>query len=174
MLQVGGLETPMSHEASTLEAVMETHDITAKQVALSTGLHQSTIYRYLSGEKTIPIALLRHLYERTQDARLAQLVTGIVPTEILVLIPIEKIGSLPPLNQLLCDATTTLKDCADGVIEVGKIVADGKVDERDLQSIAQFKQHAAACQRRLTQTVAALNRYERDARRAANGEAVSA
>ncbi len=170
------LERPMSHEAETLESVMEDHRITAKQLALWCDCHKSTIYRYISGEKNIPIALLRHLYERTQDARLAQLITGIVPTQIIVLIDIEQQPRgasipVPPIDQLLPDSTATVKACADGVVEMGKILADGKVDERDRQSIAKFKSLAADCNRRLAQMVAALTNHER---RAANGEAVSA
>jgi predicted DNA-binding transcriptional regulator AlpA len=87
-MQANGMEYEdlnVSDDHIVLQEVIARHGLTAKQLAAWTGLAQSTIYRYLSGQVTIPSIIWRAIYERTLDYSILRLITGCLPHAVVPL-----------------------------------------------------------------------------------------
>ena len=96
----------MSDDHILLADIIESADINAKQLSGMTGRGKSTIYKYLSGECTIPSIVWRVLWEKTQDLRIVWLVTG---DKRMIVIPVcsggkADLGALHEVHRLQTEA----------------------------------------------------------------------
>ena len=66
----------VSDDHLLLTDVLDDHGITVKRLAMDSGRGASTVYKYCSGEATIPSVIWRVLYRLTKDPRVIKLVTG--------------------------------------------------------------------------------------------------
>jgi hypothetical protein len=85
------MERDMNDDHLLLDRILEDHGITVKQLCLSTLRSSACVYRYLSGEATIPIIVWRVLYDKTEDIRILILVAG--DRKVLAVTPKEAAGS---------------------------------------------------------------------------------
>jgi transcriptional regulator with XRE-family HTH domain len=127
----------MSDDHLLMQEIVETHQITVKELASKTGLAACTIYRYLEGAATIPTIIWRILFELTEDPRIWRLVTG-DSRRILMVIHGQPKG---PVTE------TTIRE----LIEVRRrqialeetilnVLEDGRVDRADQKMIDDLKQ----------------------------------
>jgi len=123
----------LSDDNLTLSQALEDAGMTVKQLASLTGRSGSQIYRYLSGEATIPSVIWRTVYGRTRDLRILQLITGDIS---VISVPVETCGDLK------CSLETLIKMRRSQIgveQEILDIFADGRVDDSDRRSIERFK-----------------------------------
>lgn len=155
-------EDAMPHDAGVLREVLNDADLTPKRLALESGLHESTIYRYLSGEKTIPSIVLRRAFELTRDKRIPQLITGNVATQIILEIHAVETAAptlrTPPVEQLLTEASAAVKCAAEGLPQIAQMLKDGKINEDDRAAIDAWLKHSADAQRHLAMVDASVHR----------------
>lgn len=125
----------VSDDNILLGTILDEHGITVKQLAMLTGRAASTVYRYCSGEATIPSIVWRVLFKKTQDTRIIALVTGDMP---LIFVPLRTNGI-----KLDADALAKMLDVRQKQIKceqyVLNILADGKVDKSDRAMIERYK-----------------------------------
>ena len=131
----------VSDDHLTLSDICEEHGVGPKQLASATGRSLSQIYRYLSGEATIPSIVWRVLYVRTRDIRITQLITGEVAVTVVDLIGddrsiFEKLDA-PSLKQLVNHRRQQLV-CEESLLD---ILADGAVNKRDTKAIGAYKRN---------------------------------
>lgn len=152
-----------------LHQVLHEHAITCKQLSLAADRDLSTVSRYLSGEKTIPIEVYRAIFCLTRDLRIIGLVNGNVPVVVSLARPADAASVLtaraapprrPPLNQLLPETCAACRSSADAVEYVGKIVADGKFDRSDLTALRNAQRHLVSAQMNCALTQAWLSDLE--------------
>jgi len=125
----------VSDDNILLQRVIEDHGIPAKQLAMLTGRAASTVYKYLAGGLAIPSIVWRQLYQKTQDPRIVQLITGDVMVAIVPLSPgVMKIDAAT-LGKLI-EARKKQLECEGYVL---RILEDGKVDESDRQVVRKYK-----------------------------------
>lgn len=118
-----------------LQQVMEKHGITVKQLAMFTGRAAPTIYKYLSGDLTIPSIVWRSIFERTADVTIFNLFIGSIPCSIAPLVPLKAGPNKATLASLL---TMRKKQIAvEGYVL--RILADGEIDESDNIAIANYR-----------------------------------
>jgi hypothetical protein len=136
----------MSDDHLTLSAVCEEHDAGPKWLASATGRSLAQVYRYLSGEATIPSLIWRVLYGRTRDLRIVQLMTGDVP---VVFVDVDDNRSdyerhdAPTLKQLVRCRRRHL-ECEENILDM---LADGRIDRKDAAAFAAYQRnHPAAMQ----------------------------
>jgi hypothetical protein len=75
----------VSDDHFLLGQILEDGGITVKQLCLYSGRSAACVYRYLSGEATIPSLIWRVLFERTGDHRILTLVAG--DQRVLAIVP---------------------------------------------------------------------------------------
>lgn len=130
----------VSDDYLILDAVGSEHDITAKHLASMTGRSLAQVYRYLSGEATIPSLIWRTLYEKTRDIRIPQLVTGDVPVTVVDLVEdetaFERLDA-PGLKQIIRQRKEQIV-CEDNLLD---ILADGKITKKDAAAVAAYKRN---------------------------------
>ena len=118
-----------------LASVMDKREISAKQVAVWTGRGTSTIYKYLSGEATIPSIVWRALYERTQDPQIITLLTGQMPVYVVPLTTISAKADSVMMAHIIKTRKAQLK-CEELVLDILK---DDKIDQSDAAVIENYK-----------------------------------
>ena len=117
-----------------LQTLLEKHGISPKQIAGWTGRGVSTIYKYLSGELTIPSVVWRAIFDHTLDPTVFAIVRGDIPCVVT------------PLVSITCPQGASLKR----LLEMRKkqlslenymlqILENGKIDVSDVTAIANFK-----------------------------------
>ena len=136
----------MDNAAELLSRMIDDEQvISRKRLADLTGRDKSTISRYLNGEATVPVFVLRAAFAATRDMRLLQLVGGEVPIRPVILLacevsPGQPVGQrIPPLDQCMPQTLAAIKAAAASAEHLSAIVADGKFDSRDLAEAAEFK-----------------------------------
>lgn len=154
----------MPYDATLLSDVIAAHGLTVTALANRSGYDATSIYRYLSGERTVPSTVLRALFELTLDMRIVGLIAGVIPVQLIVLRqgesqPAPKHVRIPPVNQLVDETNVAMKATADAFAYIAKILADERVDQSDSTAIENFKKHSAAAQRQLALVDAALTAY---------------
>lgn len=118
-----------------LQTLLEKHGIVAKQLAGWTGRATSTVYKYLSGELTIPSIVWRSIFAHTLDIAILKLFTGEIDC---VFAPISKVTTPP-------NATTIKKilEMRQKQIDVEQyilqILQDGRIDASDAKVVAHYK-----------------------------------
>jgi hypothetical protein len=134
-MEINKDEINVSDDNIFLQLLLEKHNINAKQLACWTGRASSTIYKYLSGEITIPSVVWRSIFDHTLDVAVFNVVRGDIPC---VIAPLDKVGislNAASLSKLLEVRKRQLK-CEEYVLQ---ILADGKVDASDIAAIANYK-----------------------------------
>ena len=161
-------ESPvMTNDVAVLAQVIEDHDLAEKRLAGLLNVHKSTVYDWLKGERTAPMALYRLVYELTGDHRLSLLLTGTVPATLVIHIE-RKHGEgstteqrIPPLCDLLPTAVTAAEKAVAGIRSLALIVADGKINQADAAYIASLTKDAAEAQRQLALVIAGVEAHKR-------------
>lgn len=152
-------------DAQLLAEVMESHPLlTAKRLAWLTERHVSTIHRYLSGEKTIPVGVFRTAFEETADLRLVTLISGRRPVAVLRSSGGDDDGAsprIPPVHELMPAVCDAVKKTAAGCDLMSRIVSDGAVDESDAAAIRGFRACSARAREQLSVLDAALEAHLR-------------
>lgn len=125
----------MSDDNIFLQLLLEKHKIEAKQLAGWTGKASSTIYKYLSGELTIPSVVWRAIFDHTLDIAVFNIVKGDLPCIIspiaLIMIPPDAVT----LDKLLEERQKQI-DCERYILQ---ILRDGKIDSSDTLAIANYR-----------------------------------
>ncbi len=125
----------VSDDHILLQQVIEDHGIPAKQLAILTGRAASTVYKYLAGGLSIPSVVWRQLYQKTQDPRIAQLITGDVMVAIVPLAAGTMKVDAATLGKLI-EARKKQIECEGYVL---RILEDGKIDESDRAVVQKYK-----------------------------------
>ncbi|MCE5184954.1 MAG: hypothetical protein LLF76_02370 [Planctomycetaceae bacterium] len=127
----------MSDDYTTMSQVMEDHGLTVKWLASQIGRGQSTVYKYLAGELTIPSIVWRRLYARTRDQRILDLFAGEIA---VVVVELPDCGA--GLDQAtLKDLVSIRKEEIQVEEQLLKILEDGIVDCRDARKIEEYRVH---------------------------------
>ncbi|MCE5184552.1 MAG: hypothetical protein LLF76_00305 [Planctomycetaceae bacterium] len=127
----------MSDDYMVLQQVMDEHGLSAKWLAQVTGRGLSTVYKYLSGEATIPSVVWRHVYARTTDQRILQLMTGDMVVAVVELPQATVALDVPTLAELI----EIRKEEIAVEEELLNILEDGRVDLHDARKIEDYKRH---------------------------------
>jgi len=118
-----------------LQLLMEKHKIEPKQLAGWTGRKLTTIYKYLSGECTIPSVVWRSIFDHTRDVVVFNVIRGDIPCIISTTSNDDFSFGTDALKQLINMRKSQLK-----VEEyIVNILEDGRIDKSDLTAIANFK-----------------------------------
>ena len=125
----------VSDDHILLADVMDDHNITVKRLAMEAGRGVSTVYKYCSGEATIPSVIWRVLYRLTRDGRIIKLMTGDVAC-MVVPVPDGRIKLDTENLQKLLKTRQMQIDCESHVLN---IMADGVVSRADRKTIEQYK-----------------------------------
>lgn len=125
----------VSDDHIMLSAILDRHRYTAKQLAAWTGRAQSTIYKYLSGELTIPSIIWRALYDRSLDCEIITLLTGTLPVVVVPLLPGEKKTSASRMRCLIKTRKAQL-ECEELVLS---ILENGEGDGEDETMIRRYR-----------------------------------
>ena len=148
----------VSDDHLLLQAVCESHNVTAKRLAMLSGRAASTIYKYMCGEATIPSVLWRALYAATKDERIVNLITGEVPVAVVEL-PTEAVRLDAATVKSLIECRRRALACEQAILE---IIADGKVDADDRVAVERYNTEFPRLISSLYQTFMAINgRYEK-------------
>jgi len=118
-----------------LDLLLQKHGITVKQLAGWTGRAASTIYKYLSGEQTIPSVIWRSIFDHTFDIVVFNIIRGDIPCVIAPLIEVMIPPDAATLGKLLEARRRQIK-CEEYVLQ---ILQDGKIDASDEQAIKSYK-----------------------------------
>jgi hypothetical protein len=128
------MDYEMSDDHLLLTDILDEYDITVRQLALSIGRAAPTVYRYCSGESTIPSVVWRVLYEQTGDIRILKLITGSTNC-VVVPLPDNPIRLDKPTIEHLHAERQNQLTCEKCVLD---IMADGFVNNRDRPTIEKY------------------------------------
>lgn len=124
----------VSDDNQFLQMLMEKHNITPKQLASWSGRKLTTIYKYLSGECTIPSIVWRSVFERTFDIAVFNIIRGDTP--IIVVSPTNEDLSIGT-NALA--ALVSMREKQLKLEEyILQLMADGNINGNDTEAIANF------------------------------------
>lgn len=126
------MERDMSDDNLLLGQILEDGGITVKQLCLYTGRSSACVYRYLSGEATIPSLVWRVLFEKTEDNRILTLIAG--DRKVLAITPKESGNLKMSLESLIAMRSHQLTVER----ELMEILADS-THTNHRQAIEQFK-----------------------------------
>lgn len=155
-------------DAELLEQVLSQHEITIAALSRRAGIASKTIYRYLSGERTIPSDCLRAAFELTGDLRIIGLITGSVPIQCVALTE-DQAGPagarpspvrLPPPEQWLQESCQATKQLAEATTYLAKVWQDREVTESDRGFLCQYRALTAEVRRVLAINDAAIQQKE--------------
>ncbi|MFA5187019.1 MAG: hypothetical protein WC551_11105 [Patescibacteria group bacterium] len=152
----------VSDDHIILSDICEEHAISPKWLASATGRSLSQVYRYLSGESTIPSIAWRVLYGRTRDLRIVQLVTGDVPVTVVDLLGdeptvFERLDA-PSLKQIVHHRRQQIA-CEEALLD---ILADGTITRRDAKAVSAYKNsHPKMIATAVRMYQAVMSEYER-------------
>jgi len=133
------METTKDNDVSDdnifLQLLLEKHNISARQLKGWTGIAESTIYKYLSGERTIPSIIWRSIFAHTHDIAVFNLIAGDVPCIIATISKQPFVLNSDALRQLLMMRQKQL------YLEqlILDILEDGRVDSSDTKAVANYR-----------------------------------
>lgn len=156
------MDYEMSDDYLLLTDILEEHNITVRQLALSIGRAAPTVYRYCSGESTIPSVVWRVLYEQTGDIRILKLITGSTNC-VVVPLPDNPIRlDRPTILHLYSERKKQLL-CEEYVLD---IISDGAINRKDRITVEKYNRAFPKLIESLYQTHQAINReYKRSCKR---------
>lgn len=125
-------DSNVSDDNLLLSQILEDGGITVKQLCLYTGRSSACVYRYLSGEATIPSLVWRVLYDKTEDARILTLVAG--DRKVLAVTPKDAGGLKMSLESLVA----MRKQQVSVEAELLEILTDGNHADHH-QAVERFK-----------------------------------
>lgn len=125
----------VSDDYLELQRLLDEHKITPKTLATWAGRSLVTIYKYLSGECTIPMIIWRSIFAHTFDIKVFNLVRGDIP--IIVVSPTDEDLSFgtDSLRELLSMRQKQLK-LEEYILQ---ILEDGQIDSSDRTAVANFR-----------------------------------
>jgi len=118
-----------------LQTLLEKHGISPKQIAGWTGRGVSTVYKYLSGELTIPSVVWRSIFDHTLDPTVFAIVRGDIPCVIAPMIVLNTSIDTATLEHLVSMRQAQLK-CEQYILN---ILTDGKIDKSDVTAVANYR-----------------------------------
>lgn len=134
-MEIDFKDIQVSDDHLLLTEIMGEYDINVKQLAAITGRAASRLYKYCSGDATIPSVVWRSVYKLCGDSRIIKLMTGDVPHVVVPLVnlntkvDITKIENLIAMRQAQIGFESHVLD----------ILADGKIDSKDRPAIEKLK-----------------------------------
>lgn len=155
-------DADMSDDYLVLQQVMDDHDITVKRLCNETGRAEPTVYRYRTGEATVPMFVWRTMYRLTGDQRILKLILGEEPFQVVPLYGGDVNVDTATLEQLLKMRQEQI-NCERAALS---ILADGEINSHDRPEIEKYRREFP----RLIQTQcqihwAILDRFERNCKR---------
>ncbi|HAL45491.1 MAG: hypothetical protein A2Y12_08775 [Planctomycetes bacterium GWF2_42_9] len=124
----------VSDDYNFLDLLMQKHSITAKQLAGWVGRDLRTIYKYLSGELTIPSVIWRSIFDHTLDSAVFNIIRG--DTAVIVVAPTNEDLSLDTSAcQALLDMRLKQLELEKYVLQ---LMQDGQINGTDTEAIAKF------------------------------------
>jgi hypothetical protein len=142
----------VSDDHILLSDILTEQEISVKRLAMLTGRAAPTIYKYCSGEATIPSIIWRSLYKLTGDARITELLTGDVPVMVVPLKPLEG-----KIDRVTWDHLLKIRhEAIEFERGILAILADHEIDCRDKAAISKLKKEFPAMIRSLSQLFQAI------------------
>jgi hypothetical protein len=125
----------VSDDYLVLQQVMDEYEITVKRLCNETGRAEPTVYRYRTGEATVPMFVWRTLWRLTGDQRVIKLIMGDEPFQVVPLPSHEMAVDITTIEELLkCRAEQI--NCERAVLA---ILADGEIDANDRPEIEKYQ-----------------------------------
>ena len=124
----------MSDDHLLLTDILDEYDTTVRQLALAIGRAAPTVYRYCSGESTIPSIVWRVLYEKTGDIRILKLITGSTNCVVVPLPDSPLRLDRPTIEHLHAERLKQI-DCERCILD---IIADNIIDYKDRPTIEEY------------------------------------
>lgn len=149
----------MPFAAQLAQEIVEDHQLPIKRLAMVVGVDQATVYRWLAGERTVPLDLYRALFELTRDFRLIAMVAGRVPLTCTV----NPEGPPPELADILPRALLSIESAAEAARALHRIVSDRRVDQSDAAALRDFRAAATGAVQHLTSAIASMQQHARAA-----------
>ncbi len=137
--------------------IMERHEITVDQMALLTGYSSSNAYKWVRGERWVPLFCWQSLYKKTRDMRILQLITGDLNVVVVNLPEPEKTSNAAAIKHMVA----TIRGHMEVMKPLTDIFEDGVVDGKDFQAVPQFEEAADRMVETITQAKHAI-RHEFD------------
>lgn len=131
-------EFDMSGDGKILQAILDDHGITVKQLCLLTGYSDSQVYRWLSGDATIKSIAWRTLWQQTHDHRIILLITGI-DQGVFVAVGKKACGLDQGVQHGMQQMIAARREQLAVETELLTILEDGKVDGKDRAAIARYE-----------------------------------
>ena len=152
-----GEQDAVPYAAELMSAIVEERGITPKQLAARVGVNVATIYRYLSGDRTISPEFLTALWQLSGDKRIAEFIFG--HGSVRVESMHAETVRIPPTDQMLEASARVVQSAADCLPYMGRILKDGRIDASDINAIAKFDKIAADVNIQFAQLSAALHAH---------------
>lgn len=159
----------MPRDAEILTDVLRERGVSIDALAERAGYDDKSIYRYLSGERTLPSIVIRAAFELTHDGRLLRLITGAVPVCVHLVASSSSSGSaaagqtaaatqpVPPFPDTLINAGNAIESAGKIIRYLRDILQDGRVDVKDLVGLEKFVHEATRAGENLALAVASAN-----------------
>lgn len=160
----------MPRDAEILTDVLRERGVTVDALAERAGYDDKSIYRYMSGERTLPSIVIRAAFELTCDGRLLRLITGAVPVCVHLVASSSSFGPaaaatqtaaaghrVPPFPDTLVNAGNAIESAGKIIRYLRDILQDGRVDVKDLVSLEKFIHEATRAGENLALAVASAN-----------------
>lgn len=147
----------MPRDAQIVAAVLRDRGVSIDQLAERAGYDDKTIYRYLTGERTLPSIVLRAAFELTLDARLIRLITGAIPACLTFPgspAPANRPVRVRPLADGLTDAGNAIESTGKLVRYLRTVLRDGAIDGKDLSALEKLVAEGTRAGEHLSRTVA--------------------
>ena len=147
-------EINVSDDHLLLTDLLDEYAIPVKQLAREAGRAASTLYKFCSGERTIPSVIWRTLYRLTRDGRIPTLLTGDVPVVVApILADALKIDR--PTIRTLWDQRKKTLTVEQNVLN---IINDGVIDGTDRRQLEKYNKNFPELIQSLYQVHEAINR----------------
>ncbi|RKY08446.1 MAG: hypothetical protein DRP56_04125 [Planctomycetota bacterium] len=155
----------MSDDHILLSDILDDHGLGVKWLKAAVGRSIAQVYRYLSGEATIPSVVWRVLYDKTRDVRITEIVTGEVPVVIVDLLGDfgrgARISRVPEIANLIKMRSRQI----EAEQQMLDILSDGKIDAQDAGSMRELEKDFKRMLKTQSQIYYAIKQqYERSQR----------
>lgn len=118
-----------------LQELIGKHSLSPKQIAGWIGRGVSTVYKYLSGELTIPSVVWRSIFDHTLDPTVFTIIRGDIPCVIAPTISIKPAADAATIKHLIGMRRAQLQ-CEKYILD---ILADNAIDKSDVTAISNYK-----------------------------------
>lgn len=149
-------ESVNPHAAELLRELCENDQrLSVKRLAFLSGFDKSTVYRFLSQERVIPIDVWQVAWRETGDERILWLLTGgpVFHLKSTVQPPAAGMAEPRDIRELLNDWLQGNEHAATCARYVANIVSDGKIDRSDIDAINKLERLGADVMGRLGRVI---------------------